>query len=264
MRFPKRIIQFTIFVFCYTLGQQLCFADLGEVPEALDFNTRADVDSLPHLKVRFATAYPRLALAAGIAGRLELKILVNETGAVRGLVFTRDSGSNAGLEDAAMASLCHDVWIPAYKDRAPVDCWVDYHVEFLCFSTSQLHFGKRRMRIIGLVDELKQDRTPATVFEPRATFDEPPRLLKSVAPAYDLGNVKDHVLGSIWLKVLIDTNGVVRDVMVTQSYLNDSKLEKALVDAANEYIYAPARLGGESVTVWFEYQVVLGWQEIVE
>ncbi|MGB2803685.1 MAG: energy transducer TonB [Candidatus Zixiibacteriota bacterium] len=264
MKFPKRIIQFTVLVFCYTLGQQLCFADLGEVPEALDLSTRTDVDSLPHLKVRFATAYPPLALNAGIAGRLELKILVNETGKVRGLVFTRHSGSNAGLEEVAMASLCYGVWIPAYKDRAPVDCWADYHVEFLCFSTFKPHSGKSRMRINGLVDELKQDRAPATVFEPRATFDQPPRLLKSVAPAYDLGNAKDHALGSIWLKVLIDTNGVVRDVMVTQSYLNDSKLEGAVVDAANEYIYAPARLRGESVAVWFEYQVVLGWQEIVE
>jgi hypothetical protein len=262
--FPKRIIQFTILVFCYTFGQQFCFADLGEVSETLDFSTRADVDSLPQLKVRFATAYPPLALNAGIAGRLELKILINKTGSVRGLVFTRDSGIKAGLEEATMASICNSVWIPAYKDSTPVDCWVDYHVEFLCFSTFDPHHGKRRTRFIGLVDELKEDRTPVTIFEPSTTFDKPPHLLKSVAPAYDLKDAKDHVLGSIWLKVLIDTNGVVHDVIVTQSYLNDSKLEKAVVEAANKYIYSPAILRGESVAVWFEYEVVLGWQEIVE
>lgn len=264
MRFPKRIIQLTILVFCHTLGQQPCFADLGKLPEGFDFSTGADVDSLPRLKTRFATAYPPLARAAGIGGRLELKILVAETGAVGGLVFARDSGSKAGLEEAAMASAFRDVWIPAYRDRAPVDCWVDYHIEFLCFSTVQHHFGQRRMRIIGLVDELRQDTAPAAVFKPRATFDEPPRLLKSVPPAYDLGSAKDHGLGSIWLKVLIDTNGVVRDVMVTLSYLLDSRLEEAVVEAAGKYIYAPARLRGESVAVWFEYQLVLSWQEIVE
>jgi hypothetical protein len=264
IQFPKCIIYFIIFVFCNTLGQQLCFGDLREVPDAFDFNARAYVDSLPQLKVRFATAYPRLAIAAGIAGRLELKILINEVGKVRGLVFTKESGSNAGLEEATLASVCHDVWTPAYKDGAPVDCWVDHHIEFLCFSTFQPHFGRRRTRFIGLVDKLKEDTTPVTVFEPSMNSDEPPRLLKSVAPAYDLEDAEDHELGSIWLKALIDTNGVVRDVKVTQSYLNDNKLGKAVVDAANEYIYAPARLKGEAIAVWFEYEVVLGWQEAVE
>jgi len=253
-----------IFMLYNALVQRLCLADTDEFARKFDFNTGVEVDSLPHLKVRFATAYSRLALVAGIAGRLELKVLVNKGGKVRGLVFTKDSGSNAGIEEAAMASICRDVWIPAYKDGMPVDCWVDYHVELLCFSTFRPHFGKKRTQIIGLVDELKEDRVPATVFEPSPTFDEPPRLLKSFAPEYDLKHAKEHELGSIWLKALIDKNGVVRDVIVTQSYLNDSRLEKAVVDAAGKYAYAPARLRGEPVAVWFEYEVVLGRQEIVE
>lgn|GEM_PF-1593613 len=222
------------------------------------------MDSLPRLKTRHAPAYPPLALAAGIGGRLELKILVAETGAVRGLIFTRDSGSKAGLEEATMTSAFRNVWIPAYKNGAPVDCWVNYHVEFLCFATFEPHSGRRRIGFHGLVDELGQDRAPAAVLEPRTNFDQPPRLLKSVAPAYDIQSARDHELGSIWLKVLVDTNGVVRDVKVTLSYLLDSRLEEAVVEAAGKYVYAPARFRGEAVAVWFEYQVVLGWSETVE
>jgi protein TonB len=74
--------------------------------------------------------YPALALERGIEGTVELKVLVDETGAVAEVVVVRASPRGMGFEDAAANWMRKRVYRPAMKQGVPVRVWLPIVVEF--------------------------------------------------------------------------------------------------------------------------------------
>jgi protein TonB len=115
--------------------------------ENLEGNINVDVDKvvdellpLPDQFVPFEEApvqitsvqpkYPELAQRANIQGTVWVKALVDKEGKVRDVLIVKDSGANAGFEEAAIEAAKQTVWKPAISNGQPIAVWVTYKVEF--------------------------------------------------------------------------------------------------------------------------------------
>jgi protein TonB len=74
--------------------------------------------------------YPELAQKANIQGSVWVKALVDKEGKVRDVLIVKDSGANAGFEEAAIEAAKQTVWKPAISNGQPIAVWVTYKVEF--------------------------------------------------------------------------------------------------------------------------------------
>ncbi len=74
--------------------------------------------------------YPELAQRANIQGTVWVKALVDKEGKVRDVLIVKDSGANAGFEEAAIEAAKQTVWKPAISNGQPIAVWVTYKVEF--------------------------------------------------------------------------------------------------------------------------------------
>jgi TonB family protein len=94
---------------------------------------------------------------------------------------------------------------------------------------------------------------------PRGTFipyDNPPVAINSVLPEYpDLAR-RTGLEGVVWLEVLIDKDGTVRDVSVVKCNNKDMGFEDAAMAAAWKSIWKPAISNGLPIAVRVTYSVV--------
>jgi protein TonB len=74
--------------------------------------------------------YPELAQRANIQGTVWVKALVDKEGKVRDVLIVKDSGANAGFEEAAIEAAKETVWKPAISNGQPIAVWVTYKVDF--------------------------------------------------------------------------------------------------------------------------------------
>jgi protein TonB len=75
--------------------------------------------------------YPPIAQRAGIEGVVWVKALVDKEGKVRNVIIVKESGANAGFEEAAIEAAQQTVWKPAIANGQPIALWVTYKVEFV-------------------------------------------------------------------------------------------------------------------------------------
>jgi TonB family protein len=106
---------------------------------------------------------------------------------------------------------------------------------------------------------INTDKVIDSLLIPRGTFtpfDEPPVSINSVMPNYpDLAR-RTGLEGVVWLEVLIDNDGNVRDVSVTKSNNKDMGFEDAATAAAWKSIWKPAISNGLPIAVRVTYSVV--------
>ncbi len=88
------------------------------------------VEEQPVLLHKVQPKYPEIARKAGIEGSVWVKVLVDKDGKVRDAIIVKESGANAGFEEAALAAAKQSVWKPAMQNKQPVALWVAYEVKF--------------------------------------------------------------------------------------------------------------------------------------
>lgn len=74
--------------------------------------------------------YPELARKAGIEGTVWVKALVDKRGKVRDVLIVKESGANAGFEEAALQHGHGIKYKPAISNGQPIAVWVTYPVHF--------------------------------------------------------------------------------------------------------------------------------------
>jgi len=74
--------------------------------------------------------YPEMARRAGIEGVVWVNALVDKEGKVRDVQILKNSGANAGFEEAAIEAAKQTVWKPAISNGQPVALWVSYKIVF--------------------------------------------------------------------------------------------------------------------------------------
>jgi TonB family protein len=83
--------------------------------------------------------------------------------------------------------------------------------------------------------------------------DRFPECIKSVLPHYPESAKKNGIEGEIWLHVLVDKNGKVKEVNVYRKSKTKAGFEEPAVEAAWQWEYRPAICNNEPVAVWIIY-----------
>lgn len=87
-------------------------------------------------------------------------------------------------------------------------------------------------------------------------FEEAPILVKANNPVYPDLERRAGVEGQVWLKVLIDREGTVRDVLVVSESNKSAGFGEAAAAAARRCVWRPAIANGQPVAVWITYKIV--------
>ncbi len=86
-------------------------------------------------------------------------------------------------------------------------------------------------------------------------FDEEPQLLYAPDPVYPEMAKKAGVTGTVWVKVLVDTEGAVRDAIIVRESGVNAGFEESALAAAKKRQYRPAMQNNQPVAVWVAYKV---------
>jgi TonB family protein len=83
--------------------------------------------------------------------------------------------------------------------------------------------------------------------------DRFPECIRSVLPVYPESASKNRSEGEVWLQVLVDENGKVREASVYKKSGTKVGFEESAVDAAWQWEYRPAISNNKPVAVWIIY-----------
>jgi protein TonB len=97
------------------------------LPRPTDF---VPFEEKPVKVVEVIPEYPALAQRAGIEGDVWVNALIDKEGKVRDVIIVKDSGANAGFEEAAMEAARKTVWKPAIANGQPIAVWTTYRIRF--------------------------------------------------------------------------------------------------------------------------------------
>jgi TonB family protein len=90
----------------------------------------------------------------------------------------------------------------------------------------------------------QQEKAPSdSVF-----VDVPPVVKKKAEPVYPKLAMMAGIEGKVYLRLWVDTEGKVHEVRVMKS--DHDVLNQSAVDAARQFEFAPATVGGKPVSVW--------------
>jgi len=88
------------------------------------------LEIFPEMIAEHPPEYPRLAKQAGLEGTVWVQALVDKDGNVRDARVYKESGTNAGFEEAAVEAAFKCKFSPGIQNGRPVAAWVAYEVEF--------------------------------------------------------------------------------------------------------------------------------------
>jgi len=108
--------------------KNIIIEDLEELlPSPNDF---VACEEMPTQVVTVHPDYPEMARRAQIEGVVWVKALVDKKGKVRDVIILKESGANAGFEEAAFDAAMKTEWKPAISNGQPVIVWVSYRIIF--------------------------------------------------------------------------------------------------------------------------------------
>jgi periplasmic protein TonB len=76
-------------------------------------------------------------------------------------------------------------------------------------------------------------------------FDQPPVLVHTASPAYPEQARKQKLEGTVTVRVMVNTDGLVEDAVVLRS--SDPIFNEAAIEAAKQMLFRPGRLEGKAV-----------------
>jgi TonB family protein len=89
-----------------------------------------------------------------------------------------------------------------------------------------------------------------------AVFDTPPIPAKNATPYYPIEAQQRNITGKFLVKVLVDSKGKVKNVIVFPDEGEDNQMfVKSAIDAARRSKWKPATKNGKPVAVWIMYKI---------
>jgi TonB family protein len=83
-------------------------------------------------------------------------------------------------------------------------------------------------------------------------YDMEPIVIKRVEPKYPESALRDSLEGTVYIKVWVDRKGRVREAVVLKlrNKLSNDIFTASAIEAAKQWVFTPALIKGESVSVW--------------
>jgi TonB family protein len=120
-------------------------------------------------------------------------------------------------------------------------------IDSLNIEILQLRNSRRDIEILGQALESKGDN------EYPENYDQAPVLIDSTVPPFPELAAKAGIEGTVWVEVLVDTNGIVRDARITKPSGTAVGFEEATLKHAYTLRFKPAISAGKPVAVWVAY-----------
>ena len=109
--------------------QEIVLNNVEELlPEPTDF---VAYEEMPEIIVKVDPIYPELARRAGLTGEVWVNALIDKDGKVRDVQIVKNSGSDAGFEEAAIEAALKTSWKPAISNGQPIAVWTTYKITFV-------------------------------------------------------------------------------------------------------------------------------------
>jgi TonB family protein len=90
-------------------------------------------------------------------------------------------------------------------------------------------------------------------------FEEPPTIIHKVDPEYPPNAMDMNISGTIWMRVLVDTLGDVKEARIARNEgENITFFKDSVIDAAFKTKWKPAKSKGRPISVWVTYKVDFG------
>jgi TonB family protein len=87
-------------------------------------------------------------------------------------------------------------------------------------------------------------------------YEEAPQIVDNINPIYPPMAQRAGLEAIVWINVLIDRDGKVRDVKIVKSSDTNAGFEEAAVEAAYKTTWKPAISNGQAVAVWTTYRII--------
>jgi len=116
---------------------------------------------------------------------------------------------------------------------------------------------KKVERDVSKVYFVLQPASSANLASPKESvlYQEPPVPLKEVAPEYPPLALQNGIEATVWVKVLVDTSGKVRDAQIFKDSGTSYGFEEAALKAVYSNEYKPALYENKPVAVWVVFPV---------
>jgi outer membrane biosynthesis protein TonB len=184
--------------------------------------------------------YPEAAIKAGFKGDVIFKVLIDDTGKI---VLSEPVEGQALLIAASMDALPDFRFRPYQLKGTPIQVESQIGFHFNVKGKGNKAIGKvEYMSAIPYREEFRtgvMSATGAYTLWPRKVSGPEPQL-----PAELVGKA-----GSVYLKVMIGTDGKVQDVKVIGG---DREFVEPVVDAIKQYVYEPQLVGGNPTVATIE------------
>ncbi len=86
-------------------------------------------------------------------------------------------------------------------------------------------------------------------------YEEGPEIIQRSMPAYPEMARRAGVTGDVWVNVLVDQNGKVRDVKIVNCSNRGLGFEKSAMESAYQSMWKPAISNNQPVAVWITYKI---------
>ncbi len=95
------------------------------------------------------------------------------------------------------------------------------------------------------VENIEEEEAPPPDFVP---FEKEPQVIKRIEPVYPELARKAGLEGTVWVKLWVDKEGKVKDVVILKSA--SEIFNQPAIDAAKQWIFTPAMMKTGPVSVW--------------
>lgn len=200
-----------------------------------------EVDKAPELISKLNLEYPKLAKLAGIEGTVYLKLLIDEKGNVAKAKV--EQGVKDMIDESALKAAKKAKFSPAMLKDKPIKVWVVLPVAF------KLALDKKESPVVSpgikAPTNISDEDPDPNVMIP---YEKGPEMIESVKPVYPEEAKKNKITGKVYVKVLIDKEGIPKKAMVIKS---ESQLfNESTIEAAMKSKFSPAINKGEPIAVW--------------
>ncbi len=207
----------------------------------------------PELIHRATPNYPIRAKQLGDTGTAWLRVCVGAEGDVVDVVLAKPSGSRS-LDRAALRTAYKNEFQPAIYDGQPVRFWVQQAVAFGLAGGGKPSIDDS----VAVGIDPENYRSVSGEFSPA---DVDPEMTHQVLPKYPSEAKQEGIAGKVWVSVLVDELGEVRESKVSESS-GSSLLDEAALEAADKNKYKPGIQRGCPAEVWVTYPVEFTLTEV--
>lgn len=95
------------------------------------------------------------------------------------------------------------------------------------------------------IENIDEEEAPPPDFVP---FEKEPQVIKRIEPVYPELARKAGLEGTVWVKLWVDKEGKVKDVVILKSA--SEIFNQPAIDAAKQWIFTPAMMKTGPVSVW--------------